>query len=75
MKKPKLIFKINRNNTAKLYVNRKWQKHVSYVHIDAKPFSHEIIIEQIKRDRDSCPVIENNEVVRITKKFHFGVVE
>lgn len=26
MKKPKLIFKINRNNTAKIYVGGKWQK-------------------------------------------------
>lgn len=75
MKKPKLVFKINRNNTAKLYVNGKWQKHVSYVQIEARPFSHEINIEQIKHDRNGHPVIENNDAVRVKKKFRFGKVE
>ncbi len=75
MKKPKLIFKINRNNTAKIYVNGKWQKCVSAVEIDAKPFCHDIRIEQIKHDSNGQPIIKNNEVVRTEKSFHFGVVD
>lgn len=75
MKKPKLIFKINRNNTAKIYVGGKWQKYVSAVAIDAKPFCHDIRIEQIKHDSDGLPIVENNEIVHTEKHFHFGVVD
>lgn len=74
MKKPKLIFKINRNNTAKIYVNGKWQKYVSAVEIDAKPFCHDIKIEQIVCDSNGQPIIENNEVLHTEKHFHFGAV-
>lgn len=75
MKKPKLIFKINRNNTAKIYINGKWQKYVSAVEIDATPFCHNIKVEQIKLDSNGQPIIENNEVVCTEKSFHFGVVD
>lgn len=75
MKKPKLIFKINRNNTAKIYVGGKWQKKVSSVEINAEPFCHDIRIEQIKHDTNGCPIVENNDVVRTEKHFHFGAVE
>lgn len=72
MKKPKLIFKINRNNTAKIYVCGKWQKDVCSVEIDAKPFCHDIRIEQIKRNIKGIPVVENNEIIHTEKHFHFG---
>lgn len=72
MKKPRLIFKINRNNTAKIYIDGKWQKHVSKVQIEAKPFSHDIIFEQLVYDGNDHPKIEDNEIARVTKKFHFG---
>lgn len=75
MKKPKLIFKINRNNTAKIYVGGKWQKYVSAVEIDAKPLCYDIKIEQIKHDSNGHPIIENNEVLCAEKSFHFGVVK
>lgn len=75
MKKSKLIFKINRNNTAKIYVNGKWQKYVSTVKIDAKPFCHDIKVEQIKCGSKGVPIVENDEVVRTEKSFHFGAVE
>lgn len=45
MKKPRLIFKINRNNMAKIYVGGKWQKYVSKAEIRAEPFCHDIKIE------------------------------
>ena len=75
MKKPKLIFKINRNNTAKLYIGGKWQKDAAAVVIDAKPLCHDIKIEQIKRDSNGYSIIEDNEVVRTQKCFHFGAVK
>lgn len=75
MKKPKLIFKINRNNTAKIYVGGKWQKYVTAVEINAIPFCHDIKIEQIKRDSNGIPIIENDEVLHTEKSFHFGAVE
>ena len=75
MKKPKLIFKINRNNTAKIYVGGKWQKRVTKVEINAKPFCHDIKIEQIKHGSNGRPMIDNNDVVRTEKNFHFGAVD
>lgn len=75
MKKPKLIFKIERNNTAKIYVGGKWQKYVSRLEIDAKPLSHDIRIEQIKHDGDGRPIVESNAIVHTEKKYHFGAVE
>ena len=74
MKKPKWIFKVNRNNAAKIYVGGKWHKYVSRLEIDAKPFSHDIRIEQIKHDGNGRPIIENNEIVHTEKKYHFGAV-
>lgn len=50
----------------------KWQKDVCGMSIDARPFSHDIEIEQIKRDGSGRPLIANDEVVRTIKKFHFG---
>lgn len=75
MKKPKLIFKINRNNTAKIYVGGKWQKYVTAVEIDAKPFFHDVKIEQIKHGSNGQPIIENNDFIRTEKHFHFGAVD
>ncbi len=74
MKKPKLIFKINRNNTAKIYVGGKWQKLVARAEIVAEPFDHNVKIEQVKLGHDGQPVIENNEVIHTEKHFHFGAV-
>ena len=75
MKKPKLIFKINRNNTAKIYVGGKWQKFVTRAEIVAEPFDYNVKIEQVKLGQDGQPVIENNEVGHAEKNFHFGAVE
>ena len=75
MKKPKLIFKINRNNTAKLYIGGKWQKNATAVVINTKPLCHDVKIEQIKRDSNGHPIFEDNEVLRTEKHFHFGTVD
>lgn len=71
-RKPKLIFKINRNNTADLYVGGKWQKDVTSLSIKALPFSHDIEFEQIKHDSNGDIMVANNEVVCDKKRIHFG---
>lgn len=71
-RKPKLIFKINRNNTAKLYVGGKWQKNVRSLSILALPFSHDIEFEQIKHDGSGKIMVENNEIVCEKTSIHFG---
>ena len=40
----------------------------------AKPFCHDIRIEQIKRNIKGIPVVDNNEIIHTEKHFHFGVV-
>ena len=71
MKKAKFIFKVNRNNTAKVYVNGKWQKYVSEMHIDGYPMDFNIEIKKCKL-KNGFPYAENNEIARESKKFHFG---
>ena len=71
-RKPKLIFKINRNNTAKLYVGGKWQKNVRSLSIHAPPLSHDIEFEQVRHDGEGKIVVENNDIVLEKKRIHFG---
>lgn len=71
-KKPKLIFKINRNNSAKIYVGGKWQKYVASAEIYAEPFNHDVVITQYKRNEQGGFAVENDNPVYQTKKFHFG---
>lgn len=70
-KKPKLIFKINRNNTAKIYVGGKWQKDVTRVQIYAEPLDHDVWIEQIKRNEFGGVLVENDDLVRDEKHYQF----
>ena len=70
MKKPKFLFKINRNNSAKVYINKKWLKNVREVYIHAMPFNHIIEIEQYAKENGKLAV-ENNELKTKIKKYHF----
>lgn len=70
-KKPKLIFKINRNNTAKIYVGGKWQKDVTKVQIYAEPQDHDVWIEQTVRDNTGRILVENNEINHKEKHYQF----
>jgi UDP-N-acetyl-D-mannosaminuronic acid transferase (WecB/TagA/CpsF family) len=71
MKKPKFIFKVNHNNTAKVYANKKWQKYVSEIHIDGYPMDYNIEIKQHKL-KNGVPYVENNDVASKTTKIHYG---
>ena len=71
MRKAKFIFKINRNNTAKVYANGKWQKYVSEIHIDGYPMDYDIEIKQHKL-RNGVPYVENDEIASKVTKIHYG---
>lgn len=70
MKKPKFLLKINRNNSAKVYINKKWLKDVKEVNIHALPFNHIIEIKQYVKENGKL-VVENNELKTKIKKYHF----
>lgn len=73
MKKPKFILKINRNNTAKVYINGKWQKQITEINIHGVPFSFDIETVRNKTDKNGKIIVENDEVVKETVGYHIGV--
>lgn len=72
MKKPKLLFKVNRNNRGKLYFNHKWIKDVTKIDIHGEPWEYTLTIERYKRDSNGKLVISSNEIQRYVSKYHFG---
>lgn len=71
MKKPKFLFKVNENNTAKVYVNGKWQKYATEVLVIAKPQDITVSITKYKTNKQGLCVADN-AVVSETKTYHFG---
>lgn len=72
MKKPKLLFKVNRNNRGKLYFNHKWIKDVTKIDIHGEPWEYTLTIERYKRDSNGKLVISSNEIQRYVSTYHFG---
>lgn len=73
MKKPKFVFKINHNNTAKVYINGKWQKKVTSIEIHGEPKSFDIDIEQYKTDKKGLLIVtESNEIEKTNSHYHIG---
>ena len=72
MKKAKFVFKVNRNNTAKVYVNKKWQKDVCSLDVLAYPFDITVRMEQLKRNEKGFLLVVNDEIVKKTSSIHFG---
>lgn len=68
-KKSKLIFKVNRNRTAKLYINGKWQKYITKLDIHAEPLDYTIEFDRHLVNKKGRPIIENDELVKETKKY------
>lgn len=64
-----MIFKVNRNRTAKLYINGKWQKHITRLDIHAEPFDYTVEFDRHLVDEKGHPIIENDELVKETKNF------
>ena len=72
MKKPKFLLKIDTNNRAKIYVGKKWRKDVFSLDITARPQCFIIEIENYKRDRRGCLIVENNEIASEVHTFGIG---
>lgn len=72
MRKPKFIFKVNQNNTAKVYVGDKWHKYVQQLEIVAKPQNILVTITEYKLNKKGVPYVIDNEVVSKTKTYFFG---
>lgn len=74
MKKPKLIFKVNQDYTAKVYVGGKWQKDVCELEIHGEPYDFEIKVKRLKRNSDGVFFVENDEngnpeIATVTKTY------
>ena len=72
MKKPKFLFKINENNTAKVYVNRKWQKYATECLVIAKPQDITVNITKYKVNKQGLVDVVNDAIPSETKTYHFG---
>ena len=64
MKKPKLLFKVNRDNRGKLYFNHKWVKDITQIDIHGEPWKYTLTIERYRRDFDNTLMVRNNEIQR-----------
>ena len=69
MKKPKIIFKLDRSNRGKVYVG-KWLRDVTMVDIHGEPYDYSVTIEQYKRD-SSGRLIVNGEIERKTTTYRY----
>ena len=67
-RKPKIVIKTRNGGYTKLYVNGKWQRKVTDVDFHGYVGDNGITIEceytKIKCNKNGCPVVENDELVR-----------
>ena len=75
MKKPKFIFKVNQDNTAKVYCGGKWHNHVTDVMVYAKPQDISVCITKYKTNKYDKLYVVDNEIPQEVKCFHFGKVK
>ena len=68
-KKCKMIFKVNSNKTAKLYLNKKWHRDVTELDIHAEPFEYTIKIKQNKRNERGKFYVEDGEIASETNTY------
>lgn len=62
MKKPKFLFKINSNNTAKIYMHKKWIKDVFFISIEGDVNGYHVELKKYARDSKGRLIIENNSI-------------
>lgn len=72
MKKAKFLFKVDKNNRAKIYINNKWLKDVTKVNLMAEPWEYTIIVEQHKRNAKGSLYVENDEIASKTTTYKVG---
>ena len=67
-RKPKIVIKTRNGGFTKLYVNGKWQRKVTDIDFHGCVGSDGITIEcefeKIKCDKNGCPVVVNDELVK-----------
>ena len=71
MKKPKLIFKVNQNYTAKVYVGKKWhKKDVIQVDIVGEPKDFTVVLTKNTRNENGvlCTEYDENGELRIAQE-------
>lgn len=61
MKKPKLIFKVNNNYSAKVYVGGKWQKDVCEIDVHGEPMDYTVKLTINKRNANGVFYTENDK--------------
>lgn len=66
-KKPKMIFKVNRNRTAKLYINGKWIRKITRLDIHAEPLEYFVELERCRINKNGMCYVENDEIAKETK--------
>ena len=72
MKKSKLIFKVNKDNTAKLYLGGKWHKGVTMVNIHGEPLQYTIEVEKYVQNKRGEYIVESNELLKETRVYRMG---
>lgn len=72
MKKPKLLIKVDRNNCAKVYFNKKWHDDITKLTLFAVPRIYNITLEQNKRNEKGVCYVENGEIAKEIKTFVVG---
>lgn len=70
MKKPKLLIKVDRNNSGKVYFGGKWHKDITEIELHGLPFDYELTLTKYKRGKNGIILVENNELVTETKTIH-----
>ena len=72
MKKAKFLFKVDKNNRAKIYINNKCLKDVTRVILMAEPWEYKIIVEQHLRNAKGSLYVENDEIASKTTIYKVG---
>ena len=67
-----MIFKVDRNNLAEIYVGKKWHKRAIMVDIHAEPLEYTITLTEYKENENGTVYVENNEVAKETKIYKIG---
>lgn len=72
MKKSKLLFEVDRNNHAKVYIGKKWLHDVKEINIHGVPYQYDVLVTRHKRDNHGKYIIENGNLVEYTTKYTIG---
>lgn len=74
MKKAKFIIKVNSQNYAKIYANKKWHKQVTRIAFFGEPYEYSLLMEKYKFDKFGKHIIdfENEKLAKECEFYKFG---